>query len=61
MGEDRIEDLATDLFSHVFQTLDCEFGVESMDAGAVASAVEAAFVTKLRELYGTTKEEASKN
>lgn len=48
MDNDRIIQLGEDLRNHVFEILDQEIEITGMDAGAVAKAVEDAFVKALQ-------------
>jgi hypothetical protein len=44
VSNDRIAQLAADLYAHVFRLLDAEPGVSGDDAGRVAAAAESAFI-----------------
>lgn len=49
MAEERIEDLAEDLYHTVFEWLDGEPDVDSMEAGRVAHLAAQAFRKAMRE------------
>jgi len=50
MDNDRIIDMGEDLRSYVFELLDQETDLTGFDAGAVAKAVEDAFVQALQKI-----------
>lgn len=52
MSKERLAQLSEDLYNHVFQMLDAEQDIDSMDAGGIATAVQETFERRTRQAMG---------